>query len=234
MKSINTNTQRLTCNETLKIQQITYDSKSYTASATYVQNTLSLTYKFYIDPREVEFKDLANIYRHGAPPIHKFSTDCCRCHRTGLSIDQPHTRKGEEDASFPFESIDWQKGRQRKKHRSPSLAMYEHKGFIALLRFAYPRSSGSTGYRNEERRKTGTPKPVYYSKRGLVLRTRLSRRKKPAEPAYFLPGFIRGQATTDNTNRAFVGYQSCDVFVDEHCFRLMSLFLLFEFWKFRR
>lgn len=112
--------------------------------------------------------------------------------------------------------------------------MYEHKGFIALLRFAYPRSSGSTGYRNEERRKTGTPKPVYYSKRGLVLRTRLSRRKKPAEPAYFLPGFIRGQATTDNTNRAFVGYQSCDVFVDEHCFRLMSLFSLFEFWKFPR
>lgn len=112
--------------------------------------------------------------------------------------------------------------------------MYEHKGFIALLRFAYPRSSGSTGYRNEERRKTGTPKPVYYSKRGLVLRTRLGRRKKPAEPAYFLPGFIRGQATTDNTNRAFVGYQSCDVFVDEHCFRLMSLFSLFEFWKFRR
>lgn len=112
--------------------------------------------------------------------------------------------------------------------------MYEHKGFIALLRFAYPRSSGSTGYRNEERRKTGTPKPVYYSKRGLVLRTRLSRRKKPAEPAYFLPGFIRGQATTDNTNRAFVGYQSCDVFVDEDCFRLMSLFSLFEFWIFRR
>lgn len=97
--------------------------------------------------------------------------------------------------------------------------MYEHKGFIALLRFAHacgherdtPRrwQPGVSG--REERRKTGTPKPVYYSKRRLVLplAAALSNRRKEAGPRgaqiahrlprYFLAGFIRGQpSSADN------------------------------------
>lgn len=63
--------------------------------------------------------------------------------------------------------------------------------------------------RREERRKTGTPKPVYYSKRRLVL-PRDSRAKKEAWAERnaalqdFLAGFIRGQpSAADNAADRF-------------------------------
>jgi len=65
--------------------------------------------------------------------------------------------------------------RERERERRPLslvVAMYERKGFFALLRRDPPRVQ--LRRLNEEGRRAGTPKPVYYSKRAVSARVKSS------------------------------------------------------------
>lgn len=64
--------------------------------------------------------------------------------------------------------------------------MYEHKGFVRLIKVG-ARAILWSGpeYWNEERWKTGTSKPVYYSKRGLVLHSEAQQEKETGQAGVF-------------------------------------------------
>lgn len=75
--------------------------------------------------------------------------------------------------------------------------MYERKGFIALLRRDPPSRVFQLRRSDEEGRRAGTPKPVYYSKRAAVSArvksgSEASSRVRPSEEkrGCFLSGFI--------------------------------------------
>ena len=114
--------------------------------------------------------------------------------------------------------------------------MYEHKGFIALLRFAHARFDRLSERRKTENRNSETSllfetwvSPVHTSV------ARRSERKKPAEPAYFLPAFIRGQAKTEIMRVALlsaIDSSNRGVPLASHVFPWMNRDRL-QLWEFR-